>query len=65
MRNISGSVIFVTGGASGLGESTVRQMHELGAFVSIADIDVARMNNLHASLKERILCTQCDVTKED
>ena len=64
MRIGEGTVIFVTGGASGLGEETVRQMHAKGASVVVADMDVARMQALHAQLQERILCVTCDVTKE-
>ena len=64
MRIGDGTVIFITGGASGLGEETVRQMHAKGASVVVADMDVARMQALHASLQERILCVPCDVTKE-
>ena len=57
--------MFVTGGASGLGEETVRQLHAKGASVAVADMDIARMQKLHASLQERIYCIPCDVTKED
>ena len=64
MRIGLGTVIFVTGGASGLGEETVRQMHAKGASVVVADMDLARMQALHASLQERIFCVTCDVTKE-
>eukprot|EP00806_Schmidingerella_arcuata_P000493 Macronucleus_1442.p1 GENE.Macronucleus_1442~~Macronucleus_1442.p1 ORF type:complete len:257 (+),score=67.65 Macronucleus_1442:1-771(+) len=64
MRIGEGTVIFVTGGASGLGEETVRKMHSQGASVVVADMDVARMQALHAELQERILCVPCNVTKE-
>ena len=43
MRIGEGVVIFVTGGASGLGEETVRSLHAKGASVAVADMDVARM----------------------
>ena len=64
MRIGEGTVVFVTGGASGLGESTVRQLHAQGASVAVADMDIARMQTLHAQLQERIFCVPCDVTKE-
>ena len=64
MRIGEGIVVFVTGGASGLGEATVRAMHAKGASVAVADMDVARMQALHANLQERIFCVPCDVTKE-
>ena len=40
-------------------------MHARGASVVVADMDVARMQSLHAELQERIFCVPCDVTKED
>ena len=64
MRIGEGTVVFVTGGASGLGEETVRRLHSQGASVVVADMDIARMQALHANLKERIYCVPCDVTKE-
>ena len=65
MRIEEGLVVFVTGGASGLGEGTVRYLHSRGASIAIADIDIARMQALQAELHERILCVPCDVTKEN
>ena len=50
MRIGEGTVIFITGGASGLGEETVRRMHGQGASVCVADMDVSRMQALHAEL---------------
>ena len=50
MRIGKGTVVFVTGGASGLGEESVRQLHAKGASVAIADMDVRRMQALHAEL---------------
>ena len=43
MRIGEGTVVIVTGGASGLGEATVRALHAQGASVAVADMDVARM----------------------
>jgi NADP-dependent 3-hydroxy acid dehydrogenase YdfG len=39
-------VIFVTGGASGLGESTVRYLHKKGCKISVADMNEERLNLL-------------------
>ena len=39
-------VIFITGGASGLGEETVRRLHNEGCRVAIADINVERLGLL-------------------
>ena len=43
MRIGEGIVVFVTGGASGLGEETVRTLHAMGASVAVADMNVELM----------------------
>jgi NAD(P)-dependent dehydrogenase (short-subunit alcohol dehydrogenase family) len=48
--NISGSSALVTGGASGLGEATVRRLVAAGARVVIADRDAKRAEPLAAEL---------------
>ena len=58
-------VFFITGGASGLGEATVREIHALGARVAIADMNEERLALLRTELKDRILTFKCDVTKEE
>ena len=60
--NIQGSVALVTGGASGLGEATVRRLHAGGAIVVIVDRDAARGEALASSLGERAAFAQADVT---
>ena len=65
MRITSDTVFFITGGASGLGEATVREIHGLGAKVAIADFNEERLESLKNELKERILTVKCDVTKEE
>jgi NADP-dependent 3-hydroxy acid dehydrogenase YdfG len=59
-------VVFVTGGASGLGEATVRYLHKNGCKISIADMDVERMNLLLKELGgDRLITFKCNVTIED
>ena len=36
-------VFFITGGASGLGEATVRRLHKAGARIAIADMNTENM----------------------
>jgi NAD(P)-dependent dehydrogenase (short-subunit alcohol dehydrogenase family) len=60
-----GSVALVSGGASGLGEATVRHLHSLGASVVIADRDVARGQALAAELGDAVRFAECDVCNED
>ena len=58
-------VVFVTGGASGLGEETVRKLHRDGCRVAIADMNTEKMKQIQAELGERIIYFTCDVTKEE
>ena len=58
-------VFFITGGASGLGESAVRDIHAQGARVAIADMNEERLQLLKSELKERVIVMRCDVTKEE
>ncbi len=46
MKIIKDLVFFITGGASGLGEATVREIHALGANVAIADFNEERLELL-------------------
>jgi 3-hydroxyacyl-CoA dehydrogenase / 3-hydroxy-2-methylbutyryl-CoA dehydrogenase len=65
MKITPNMVFFITGGASGLGEQTVRLIHSKGAKVAIADWNEDNMNKLKSELKERIATFVCDVTKEE
>ena len=51
--NIQGQGALVVGGASGLGEATVRRLHEQGAVVTIADVNAEKGEALAAELGER------------
>jgi 3-hydroxyacyl-CoA dehydrogenase/3-hydroxy-2-methylbutyryl-CoA dehydrogenase len=62
---ISGSGAFVAGGASGLGEATVRRLHADGANVLIADLNEERGTALAAELGERAAFLRADVTDPD
>ena len=48
--NLSGKVALVTGGASGIGESTCRALAAAGASVTITDVDRARADALASEL---------------
>jgi NAD(P)-dependent dehydrogenase (short-subunit alcohol dehydrogenase family) len=60
---IEGAGAVVSGGASGLGEATVRRLHEGGANVVIADVNPEKGEALAAELG--IAFVQCDVREED
>jgi NAD(P)-dependent dehydrogenase (short-subunit alcohol dehydrogenase family) len=60
---IQGSGALVVGGASGLGEATVRRLHAQGAVVTIADVNAERGEELAGELGVRFVA--CDVREED
>jgi NAD(P)-dependent dehydrogenase (short-subunit alcohol dehydrogenase family) len=60
---IEGSGALVAGGASGLGEATVRLLHERGALVTIADLNAEKGGALAAELGVEFVA--CDVREED
>jgi NAD(P)-dependent dehydrogenase (short-subunit alcohol dehydrogenase family) len=59
---IEGSSAIVVGGASGLGEATVRLLHERGALVTVADLNAEKGAQLAAELGVEFLA--CDVREE-
>jgi NAD(P)-dependent dehydrogenase (short-subunit alcohol dehydrogenase family) len=62
---IDGSSALVAGGASGLGEATVRHLHGAGARVVIADVNAQRGETLAEELGERASFAPTDVTQSD
>jgi NAD(P)-dependent dehydrogenase (short-subunit alcohol dehydrogenase family) len=61
--NIEGNAALVSGGASGLGEATVRELHSRGALVTIADVNAEKGQALAAELGLEFVA--CDVRKEE
>lgn len=62
--HIQDSVFIVTGGASGLGEATVRNLHAGGAKVVIADVGTDKGEALAAQLGDRVAFIKTDITSE-
>lgn len=58
------STFIVTGGASGLGEATVRRFHGAGANLVIADLNAERGEQLAAELGARAVFQRTDVAAE-
>lgn len=59
---IEGSSTIVVGGASGLGEATVRRLHTAGAIVTVADVNAEKGQALASELGLEFLA--CDVREE-
>jgi NAD(P)-dependent dehydrogenase (short-subunit alcohol dehydrogenase family) len=59
---IEGSAALVAGGASGLGEATVRELHARGALVTVADVNAEKGQALAAELGLQFV--SCDVREE-
>jgi NAD(P)-dependent dehydrogenase (short-subunit alcohol dehydrogenase family) len=59
---IEGSSAIVVGGASGLGEATVRALHERGALVTVADVNAEKGEALSDELGLQFVA--CDVREE-
>lgn len=62
---IENAVAIVTGGASGLGEATVRNFVAGGAKVAIFDLNEERGKNLEAELGDAVQFHKVDVTSEE
>lgn len=62
---IGGSVALVTGGASGLGEATVRQLVSRGGRVVVVDLNAARGKQLAAELGDAATFAQADVSNAE
>ncbi|MFQ5512920.1 MAG: 3-hydroxyacyl-CoA dehydrogenase [Myxococcota bacterium] len=62
---IQGSGAIVTGGASGLGEATTRELISMGARIAILDLPTSRGEKLAAELGRNAFFLACDVTRVD
>ena len=62
---IEGSIAVVTGGASGLGESTTRALVSAGAKVAILDLPISAGEKVAAEIGSDVIFCPCDVTQPD
>jgi NAD(P)-dependent dehydrogenase (short-subunit alcohol dehydrogenase family) len=64
LKQFDNGVFFVTGGASGLGEATVRMLAQAGASVVIADLNQAAGLRVASELGKKVRFAAVDVTDE-
>ncbi|KAE8310455.1 hypothetical protein BDV41DRAFT_590350 [Aspergillus transmontanensis] len=62
---LQGKSVIVTGGANGMGETTVRQFAAAGAFVTIADVNVERGEQVAQELSPNAQFVKCNITSWD
>jgi NAD(P)-dependent dehydrogenase (short-subunit alcohol dehydrogenase family) len=60
---IQGQPALVTGGASGLGEATARELARLGAKVAVLDVNLAQAEKVASEIQG--VAFQCDITSAD
>ncbi|MDP3821212.1 MAG: SDR family NAD(P)-dependent oxidoreductase [Burkholderiales bacterium] len=68
--DIKGHAALVTGGASGLGEATARELARLGAKVAVLDVNLAQAETVASEIGEQFgngcaVACQCDITNTD
>jgi len=65
--SLAGRTVFISGGATGIGEALVRAFHAQGAHVGFCDLDVKTGQALATQLgtDNEVLFTECDVTNVD
>jgi len=61
--NIQGQAALVTGGASGLGEATARELARLGAKVAVLDVNLAQAEKVAKDING--VAIQCDITNAE
>ena len=62
MTSVHGKVVFITGGARGIGAEVARRLHDKGAKLVLTDLDEAALEALAAELgDERVLTVVADV----
>ncbi|GFG55022.1 short-chain dehydrogenase [Mycolicibacterium agri] len=57
MSSVNGKVVFITGGANGIGAEVARRLHDKGAKLVLTDIDEAQLKEVAGRLDERRVLT--------
>jgi len=62
---IQGSIVLITGGASGIGEAIARYFLEKGAIVNICDMQEEKGKKIESETSGKIKFYKCDITNEE
>jgi NAD(P)-dependent dehydrogenase (short-subunit alcohol dehydrogenase family) len=66
MKSVNDKVVFITGGARGVGAEVARQLHAKGAKLVLTDLDEPALHDLASDLgADRVLALQADVRDLD
>src|ERR1700757_2698657 len=66
MNSVNGKVVFITGGARGVGAEVARRLHAKGAKLVLTDLDQPPLHDLASDLGgERVLALHADVRDFD
>jgi NAD(P)-dependent dehydrogenase (short-subunit alcohol dehydrogenase family) len=66
MKSVNGQVVFITGGARGVGAEVARRLHAKGAKLVLTDLDEPALHDLASDLGgDRVLALQADVRDFD
>ncbi|MBN9633650.1 MAG: SDR family NAD(P)-dependent oxidoreductase, partial [Actinobacteria bacterium] len=61
MGSVYGKVVFITGGAAGVGAEVARRLHRKGAKLVLIDVDAAALDAAAATLGDDVLTVVADV----
>ncbi|MDH6246116.1 SDR family oxidoreductase [Mycobacterium sp. OTB74] len=61
MGSANGKVVFITGGAAGVGAEVARRLHAKGAKLVLIDVDAAQLESISGSLGKDVLTVVADV----
>jgi len=65
MSSVNGKVVFITGGAAGVGAETAKRLHARGAKLVLTDVDAAQLDAMASQLGDDVLTVVADVRDLD